>query len=106
MSIFATLRSVAAGAGSGQPCRPCAHFCNDPARLERELPGMTALCSAAASVRAEDGLCLRHGLITNGRRRCPAFTSVDPAASAMVTVPGSTRLKQQDPAAYSEYSYI
>lgn len=74
MSLATILRETLTAAARDKPCRPCAHFCDDPARLEHELPGLTALSSTSASVRAQDGLCLRHGLIINGRRRCPAFT--------------------------------
>jgi hypothetical protein len=74
MRIVTILRETLKAAAREQPCRPCTHFCDDPARQERELPGLTALSSTSASVRDQDGLCLRHGLIINGRRRCPAFS--------------------------------
>jgi hypothetical protein len=64
----------AACAPSAQDCRLCRHFCDDPQRLERELPGLSALSSYHAAVRAEDGLCLRHDRLVNGRSRCTAFT--------------------------------
>lgn len=54
-------------------CRGCSQFCDDPTAVERALPGLAALSSAHASVRAGDGLCLLHDVVTNGVRGCPAF---------------------------------
>jgi hypothetical protein len=59
--------------GAQETCFPCKHFCSDPVRIESALPGLSILSSAHASVTADDGLCLRHDLLINGRRRCPAF---------------------------------
>ena len=76
MSLPDLIRSALEGrAGRTDTCFSCRHFCTGAARLERELPGLTALSSAAAAVRAEDGLCLRHDLIINGRRRCSAYSA-------------------------------
>jgi len=78
VSFLAALRDAVRPNGDRAPgCEPCAHFCDDPADLERELPGLAALSSGHASVRAQDGLCLRHDLLINGRRRCHAFTERD-----------------------------
>ncbi len=41
-------------------CGSCDHFRSDPAYLEAVLSGFTALGSAYAATRADDGLCLRH----------------------------------------------
>jgi hypothetical protein len=41
-------------------CGACAHFRNDAAFLEAAFAGLTSLSSGHASVRGEDGLCLRH----------------------------------------------
>lgn len=54
-------------------CFSCRHFCDDPAAVERALPGLAALSSAHASVRGRDGLCLLHDVVTNGARRCAQF---------------------------------
>jgi hypothetical protein len=54
-------------------CSSCAHFADDPATLERDMPGLTAMGSAHASVRAADGLCRRHGLYLSGTDSCPSF---------------------------------
>jgi len=55
--------------GSAGRCLDCRHFCNDPAAIERAFPGLTAMGSGYADVRANDGLCDRHGVylaLTNG----------------------------------------
>lgn len=54
-------------------CLSCGHFCDDPGAIERALPGLAALSSGQASVRARDGLCLLHDVVTNGVRGCPEF---------------------------------
>ena len=46
--------------GREKRCADCAHFRNDPNYLEAEFAGLTSLGSAYGSVRAEDGLCLKH----------------------------------------------
>ncbi len=81
MSLLAALRDALPGQDEAlQSCVPCAHFCDDPARLEAALPGLAALSSGHASVRGRDGLCLLHQRLINGRRRCEAFA---PPASGM-----------------------
>jgi hypothetical protein len=56
-----------------QPCAGCVHFCTDPHRTERLLPGLSVLSSAHAAVRGRDGLCLRHDRLTNGARGCDDY---------------------------------
>ena len=63
-------------------CLSCRHFCDDPAAVERALPGLAVLSSAHASVRGSDGLCLLHDAMTNGVRRCAGFSA--PEASTQV----------------------
>jgi hypothetical protein len=76
VSLLRLVRSVVGqDKGAEQTCFPCTHFCDDPARIEAELPGLSILSSAHASVRAQDGLCLRHDLLINGRRRCSSFVA-------------------------------
>ena len=41
-------------------CRTCRYFESDPQQLEKLIPGLISLSSAHASVRADDGLCMRH----------------------------------------------
>ncbi|HZL60586.1 MAG TPA: hypothetical protein VFC38_12910 [Stellaceae bacterium] len=65
---------AARGAGAARLCRSCTHFRNDPAYLERALPGLNVLSSGYASVRGEDGLCLKHDRFTGPRDGCADFT--------------------------------
>ncbi len=75
MGLLATIRNLR-GARSRQreTCFSCIYFCDDPTMLEQALPGLAVLSSGSASVRAQDGLCLRHDLLINGRRRCTDFS--------------------------------
>ena len=57
-------------------CGACRHFRNDPAYLEAAIPGLKCLSSGAASVRADDGLCLRHNRYLGAGRSCADFTPV------------------------------
>lgn len=61
------------GASSHQSCRGCAHFDCQEVSAEAALAGLAVLSSGHASVRSADGLCLRHDMLTNGRKRCPDF---------------------------------
>jgi hypothetical protein len=56
-------------------CVHCVHFQNDPALLEGAFPGLTAMSSGYASVRAQDGLCRLHGIYLCAWDRCPHFVS-------------------------------
>ncbi len=62
-------------------CGRCLYFQNDPAVLERELPGLASMGSGYAAVRAEDGICRRHGLYLSARDYCPNYTAA-PALGA------------------------
>lgn len=55
-------------------CGGCAHFVDDPARIEAMIPGLTAMGSARASVRADDGICAVHDLVVTARDGCDRFT--------------------------------
>jgi hypothetical protein len=57
MRLFSSERARAVTQPS---CAGCRHFCSSPQQIESQLPGMRSLGSAHASVRAADGLCLRH----------------------------------------------
>jgi hypothetical protein len=57
-------------------CGHCIHFIHDPARIEAMIPGLTAMGSARASVRADDGVCARHDLIVTARDCCDWFSPV------------------------------
>jgi len=70
----------------GQPvpgrCGACGSFRNDAAYLEAAIPGLSSLSSATASVRVQDGICLRHDRYLSARASCPDFTPVSGAAIA------------------------
>jgi hypothetical protein len=62
-------------------CADCAHFVNEPRRIEALIPGLTAMGSARASVRADDGICGVHDLMVTAHDRCDRFaprSKVDP----------------------------
>jgi hypothetical protein len=56
-------------------CAYCAHFRNDPKYLEAQFAGLTSLGSAYASVRAEDGLCLKHDCYLRADSCCADFAA-------------------------------
>ena len=56
-------------------CGNCGYFRNDPAWLEQVIPGLASLSSGDASVRAEDGLCLRHDRYLGAEAYCADFTA-------------------------------
>ena len=55
-------------------CGACGYFRNDAAYLEKAIPGFSSLSSGDASVRADDGLCLRHDRYLSARASCADFT--------------------------------
>ncbi len=75
MNLLASLR--AAITHSSLTCDRCVYFCTDTPRFEAALPGVAALSSGHASVRAGDGLCGLENRLINGRRRCSAFAERD-----------------------------
>jgi hypothetical protein len=54
-------------------CATCSQFRNDPAFIERAMPGLVSMGSAHASVRAEDGVCLRHDRYLSARSSCADY---------------------------------
>ena len=58
-------------------CGACVQFRNDPAYLEAAMPGLSSLGSAYASVRADDGICLRHDRYLSARASCADFSARD-----------------------------
>jgi hypothetical protein len=54
-------------------CLHCLHFRNSPAYLESVFKGLTALGSANASVRKDDGICVLRGLYLSADAWCDAF---------------------------------
>jgi hypothetical protein len=63
---------MGAGLTEGR-CVSCGYFRNDAAFLEAAIPGLSSLSSGDASVRADDGLCLRHDRFSSARARCGDF---------------------------------
>jgi hypothetical protein len=58
-------------------CGACGYFRNVPAYLEAAIPGLAIFRSGDASVRAEDGLCLRHDRYLSARAACADFTPAE-----------------------------
>ncbi len=56
-------------------CGACRHFEDDPVRIEALIPGLTAMGSARASVRSDDGICGEHDLIVSARDCCGRFAA-------------------------------
>ena len=54
-------------------CIYCAHFRNSPDYLEQEIKGLNTLSSGYASVRKDDGICLKNGVYLSARDWCEKF---------------------------------
>jgi hypothetical protein len=54
-------------------CLNCKFFINEPELVEQAFPGLTALSSAYASVRADAGICSRHELFLAPWAKCRDF---------------------------------
>ena len=65
-------------------CINCAHFRNSPDYLEREIKGLNTLSSAYASVRKDDGICLKNDVYLSARDWCEKFET--PYRDNVVTV--------------------
>ena len=65
-----------------QRCGACRHFRNDAGYLETAFAGLTSLSSAYSSVRADDGICVRHDRYLSARACCADFA---PAAAAVAS---------------------
>lgn len=70
-------------------CRACVHFRNDAKYLETVFKGLTSLSSGYGSVRADDGICLRHDRYLSARSSCPQFTAPAPLSHQDEACPGS-----------------
>jgi hypothetical protein len=60
-------------AGSQGVCASCRHFHNEPAKLEAAFPGLTAMGSGFAAVRAQDGLCALRGVYLPSHGGCDSW---------------------------------
>jgi hypothetical protein len=66
-------------------CGSCRHFRNDPAYLEAAIPGLSSLSSGAASVRADDGLCLLRDRYLSARASCARFAAAARSNAAVAS---------------------
>jgi len=58
-----------------QTCQHCAHFVDDPASIEAEIPGLTSFGSAYSSARGHAGICreLDRFMDPLMAKDCPSF---------------------------------
>lgn len=56
-------------------CGGCQHFSNDPAEIERRLPGIRALSSAYGTSRGQSGFCDLRALYLAPDRGCRDFVA-------------------------------
>jgi len=56
-------------------CINCKYFRNDPAWLEDSIPGLKVMSSGMASVKADDGICLRRNVYLAAYYRCQHFSA-------------------------------
>jgi hypothetical protein len=68
------------GRSNESRCGNCGYFRNDRAYLEAAIPGLTSMSSGDASVRADDGICLRHDRYLSARASCVNFIAFDGSA--------------------------
>jgi hypothetical protein len=74
MSDLAASRALAVPSGiRSLACIGCRHFSNEPLALEAAFSGLSALSSAFASVRSNDGLCNLHDRYVAGSAHCASF---------------------------------
>ena len=62
-------------------CAACRHFRDDPADIEAALPGLSVLSSGYASVRGQDGLCLKHDRFVTRGVELPGVRGAGPGNS-------------------------
>ncbi len=58
-------------------CQHCAHFNDDPAFIEAEIPGLTSFGSAYSSARGHAGICHEFDRFMDPvlAQDCPSFTA-------------------------------
>jgi len=54
-------------------CIHCTHFRNSPAYLEAVFRGMNTMSSGHASVRKDDGICLKNDVYLSANDWCDKF---------------------------------
>ena len=89
MNIFNAIQLTPTGAGP--VCKYCTHFNNDPADIEKAYPGLTALSSAFASVRHQDGFCDHHQFYLSSLDSCMQFMAEGEPGGKIVEVEGLRR---------------
>ena len=62
--------------GARPKCINCKHFRNTPEYLEKTFPGLNVMSSGMASVRADDGLCLKRDVYLAAYYHCEEFEAV------------------------------
>jgi hypothetical protein len=90
---------TAAQATCKRECRHCRHFHNDSRFLEASFPGLTSMSSGYGSVRAEDGVCLRHDRYLRAESSCPDFSAIAENAEAGILPPSNAPANPSPPRA-------
>jgi hypothetical protein len=74
-----------AGSPVARTCRSCAHFDDDPAHLEAEVPGILIFGSAYSSARGHAGMCRKLDRFLDPvlADRCPSYQAVDQAGTLL-----------------------
>jgi hypothetical protein len=72
VNVPATARADSA-VMSRPSCASCKHFRSDPIAIEQLVPGLRSFGSGFASVRSDDGLCLRHARYLSAAAHCAQF---------------------------------
>jgi hypothetical protein len=71
--IFAVWRAAVTTPPPPGRCGACGHFANDGASVEAAFPGLAAMGSGFASVRANDGVCKLRDIYLPDRAGCGRF---------------------------------
>jgi hypothetical protein len=71
---------------SEETCQHCAHFADDPAVIEAEIPGLTSFGSAYSSARGHAGICRQfdHFMDPVMARDCPSFEARNPISDSVL----------------------
>jgi hypothetical protein len=80
LQAFSRLRWRDGSNPVAEHCGGCRHFRNDSRYLETAIPGLASLSSGAASVRADDGLCLLLDRYLSARAHCVRFAAASTSA--------------------------
>lgn len=71
--MFAWLRQWFRRGSPDRSCALCAHFDNEPRKMEQDSPGLGSLSSGYGAVRGGDGQCARHQRYVSPVTTCPDF---------------------------------